>query len=205
MEIFKLVVPPLDNNVYIVYDKETKEGYVIDVGLGANELASYIKTHKIKILGILLTHAHIDHSAHAFLLRKLINSKVMIHYADYNLLKEFFSRDYPYIDEKLEYEEPDYLFKDGEEFKFGKYSLIVIETPGHTPGSVCFYEKNEKVLFSGDTLFAGTYGRVDFPYSDENKMMESLRKLARLPKEVKVYPGHYEETKIEYEYWLQEI
>lgn len=205
MKIVKFVFPPLDNNIYIVYDEKNLEGYIIDVALGAYSLAEFVRKNKLKIISIINTHAHIDHTAHNFILRKLIKTKVGIHKDDYPLLKEFFNKEHLFINEKLEYEEPDFLFDENYTFKFGNYELKVIHTPGHTPGSVCLYEEKQKVLFSGDTLFAGTYGRVDFPYSDEKEMLKSLRKLAKLPKEVKVYSGHYEETKIEFEHWLNEI
>lgn len=203
MKIKKFVFPPLDNNVYIVY--EGSIGVVIDVALGAEAIASFANSHGIKLLYLINTHAHIDHTAHNSKLKKLLNLKIAIHKNDYPLLKEFFKNKYDFIHEELEFVEPDILIEEGFIFNFEDVEMKVIHTPGHTPGSVCLYIEKEKVLFSGDTLFAGTYGRTDFPYSSEEDMIKSLRKLRNLPSDVKVYPGHYEETKIGYETWLKEL
>jgi len=205
MKIVKFVFPPLDNNVYVVYDEEKLEGYIIDIALGADAIYKYVINHNLKILALINTHAHIDHTAHNSKIKKMLNIKIAIHENDVYLLRDFFKKQYPYIYEELEYVEPDIFLKDNDVLKFGKYEFKVIHTPGHTPGSIVLYEEGEKVLFTGDTLFAGTYGRVDFPYSSEIDMMKSLRKIAKLPKDVKVYPGHYEETKLEYEYWIYEL
>ncbi|MFP3189936.1 MAG: MBL fold metallo-hydrolase [Thermoproteota archaeon] len=203
MKIVKFVFPPLDNNVYVVFDKG--EGVVIDIALGSEAVASFAKKHNIQILYLINTHAHIDHTAHNSKLKNLLNVRIALHKNDYPLLKEFFRTKYDFIHEELEFAEPDILFDDGYVFKFGEVEMKVIHTPGHTPGSVCLYVEKEKVLFSGDTLFANTYGRTDFPYSSEEEMIKSLKKLSMLPGDVKVYPGHYEETKIGYETWLKEL
>ena len=81
--------------------------------------------------------------------------------------------------------------------------MQVLHTPGHTPGGVCYYCKEESVLFSGDTLFKGSCGNVSFPLSDRNKIIESLKKLSLLPDDTKVIPGHGETTSIGQETWLK--
>lgn len=88
--------------------------------------------------------------------------------------------------------EPD----DGQRVFAGSISFTVIHTPGHSPESLCLYSEKEKVLFSGDTLFAGTWGRTDLPFSSEEDMILSLRKLLALPPDTKVYPGHGRSTTI---------
>jgi hydroxyacylglutathione hydrolase len=203
MKVVKFVFPPLDNNVYLAYDKS--EGVVIDIALGADAIVEFVKKHNINILYLINTHAHIDHTAHNYKLKELLGIKIALHKNDHALLKEFFNSNYPFIHEEFKYVEPDVFLEDGQIIKFGNVEMKVIHTPGHTPGSICLYVENEGILFSGDTLFAGTYGRTDFPYSSEEDMIKSLRKLSNLPKDVKVYPGHYEETKIGYESWLKEI
>jgi len=91
---------------------------------------------------------------------------------------------------------PDKDLKEGDVIKIGNSTLSVIETPGHTPGSVCFYDEKNKILISGDTLFRGSVGRTDLPGGDMNKLMNSLKKLMELPDETVVYSGHGPTTTI---------
>jgi len=203
MKIVKLIAPPLENNVYIVYDEESKEGCIIDIALASQEVFEFVKNKGLKIKYIISTHAHADHTAHNKRIKQLLNSSILaIHEKDAELMKYLFTFNYPYINEPLEYQEPDLFLKEGDDISFGNIELKVIHTPGHTPGSICLFEEKDKVLFSGDTLFQGTYGRVDFPYSSEEEMIKSLRRLSKLPRETLVYPGHGPETRIGIEYWL---
>ncbi|HLI45728.1 MAG TPA: MBL fold metallo-hydrolase [Geobacterales bacterium] len=203
MKVVRLVAPPLENNVYIVYDEESKEGCVIDVAQASDEVFSFIRNKDLKIKFIVSTHAHADHTAHNKKIKAMLNNSILVmHEKDAILMKALFDLKYPYIHEPLEYQEPGRYLNEGDALNFGKYELKVIHTPGHTPGSICLYEEKEKVLFSGDTLFQGTYGRVDFPYSSEEEIIKSLKKLSKLPRETLVYPGHGPETRIGLEYWL---
>ena len=93
----------------------------------------------------------------------------------------------------------DSFLKEDQVVNAGNISLRVIHTPGHTPGGICLYSEAEKTLFSGDTLFLGTYGRVDLPHSSEKEMLKSLEKLLNLPPETTVFPGHGAATTIEVE------
>jgi glyoxylase-like metal-dependent hydrolase (beta-lactamase superfamily II) len=94
---------------------------------------------------------------------------------------------------------PDVLLHDGEIVNVGKMSFRVIHTPGHSPGQVCLYSEEEKVIFTGDTLFQGSIGRTDLPGSCEADMATSLLKLAQMPDDVEVCPGHGEPTKMDFE------
>ncbi|MCB1082882.1 MAG: MBL fold metallo-hydrolase, partial [Simkania sp.] len=98
--------------------------------------------------------------------------------------------------------EPEFDLQEGEVIEVGKLKLIVIETPGHTPGGVCFYLDKEKILFSGDTLFKGSIGKISFPTANPQAMWRSLKKLEKLPPETVVYPGHGPSTTIGDEDWL---
>ncbi len=91
---------------------------------------------------------------------------------------------------------PDSFLKEKDHFDVGDLKFEVIHTPGHTPGGISLYCEKEKVVFTGDTLFAGTWGRTDLPYSSEEEMAKSLKKLLKLPPETKVYPGHGRPTTI---------
>ena len=107
--------------------------------------------------------------------------------------------------EKIEGCSPDELIYDGQEIKLQEFSFTVLHTPGHSFGSCCFYFKKEDYLFSGDTLFQGTYGNISFPTSEPKKMKNSLHRLSTLPKETVVFPGHGLPTIIEEEKWLLEL
>jgi hydroxyacylglutathione hydrolase len=98
---------------------------------------------------------------------------------------------------------PTLLLKEGMEIPLGKLKIQVIETPGHTPGGVCFYLPDHHLLFSGDTLFQGTIGNLSFPTARPELMWQSLSKLAKLPQETRVLPGHGPETTIGKEPWLE--
>jgi glyoxylase-like metal-dependent hydrolase (beta-lactamase superfamily II) len=101
--------------------------------------------------------------------------------------------------------QPDILLKDGDIFHLEEFYFQVIHTPGHSYGSSCFYFPDEVLLISGDTLFKGTYGNISFPTSEPNKIKSSLEKLAKLPKETTVWPGHGDPTTIGVENWLQNL
>jgi glyoxylase-like metal-dependent hydrolase (beta-lactamase superfamily II) len=92
--------------------------------------------------------------------------------------------------------------EDGQVLAVGEFQIEVIHTPGHTPGGVCFYLKEQKILFSGDTLFQGTIGNLSFPTARPARMWDSLKRLAALPKETRVYPGHGDPTTIGKEQWI---
>ena len=94
---------------------------------------------------------------------------------------------------------------DGNVIEAGTMKFDVIHTPGHTPGSICLYSRKDNILFSGDTLFKDTYGRVDLPHGDEAAIKASLKKLAELPGKTVVYPGHGPDTTIDREKWIRKI
>ena len=96
----------------------------------------------------------------------------------------------------------DHFFVDGEQVSIGDLRFTVIYTPGHTPGGICLFSKDQGALFSGDTLFRGTIGNLSFPTSRPDSMWDSLAKLTKLPPATKVYPGHGETTTIAAESWL---
>ena len=151
---------------------------------------------------IVNTHGHFDHIIDNAVFKEKTKAKLIINKKDEPLIKE------PKIAFNLVIKPSfaDSYFKEGEIILLGNLSFKILETPGHTEGSICLYEEKRKIIFSGDTLFKGTYGRVDLPGSDEDKIKESLRKLSKLPKEVEVYPGHGESTTIGKElYWLIKI
>jgi glyoxylase-like metal-dependent hydrolase (beta-lactamase superfamily II) len=197
-----LILGELQTNCYLVWDEDTKNGVVIDPADDGVGISEEIQIKGINLVGIWLTHGHFDHTLGALDLKLIYNAPIYIHNKDIFLLdrqdetaKHFLKRDTKIpnlvrIDKDLEKIKEIEL--DGEKFE-------VISTPGHTPGSVCFYNKKNKLLFSGDTLFAGLRGRTDFKYGSTPKIFESLKKLIKLPDDTTVLPGHGDTTTIERE------
>lgn len=184
MKIHTLVVGPIETNCYIVEDEQTKEAIIIDPGEDANKIFNFLETHPLKIRYIVITHGHFDHVGANWEIKEKTKALILIHELDVPMLSITSS---PKADRYL---------VDKDQIDVGNLSFTVLHTPGHTPGGICLYNERERVLFSGDTLFAGTYGRTDLPYSSEKDMKKSLEKLLKLPPETKVYPGHGKPTTI---------
>ncbi len=188
-QVETLVVGPLAVCCYLVYDPETLEGVVIDPGGNPEKIRSRVAALGLRVKWILGTHGHADHVAAAGELRQAFSAPFALHRAD----DEFFRGEGASI--FLSWGFPpnppaDETFEEGARFGFGACELTVIHTPGHSPGSVCFYD-GLRLLFTGDTLFVGAVGRGDLPGGDYFQMMRSIReKLLVLPEETIVFPGH---------------
>src|SRR3989339_677881 len=178
MKLHTLVVGPIQTNCYIVENEKSGEAAVIDPGGEAKKIIDFIREKRLKISAIIITHGHFDHVGANEKLKAETGAPILVNQADDFLL--------PLSDSP----KADRFLKDGDSITFGDISLKVILTPGHTMGGACLYNEQEKVLFSGDTLFFGTYGRTDLPHSSQAEMMKSLERLLTLPPEVKIYPGH---------------
>lgn len=193
---------PFETNAYVVSCPITKQAAIIDPAPeSATSIISYLTQHQLIPTKILLTHSHWDHIADVVPLKKKYGIPVYIHAFDAPNLEHPGSDRLPcWI--SIESVTPEHLIKEGDKISIGEITFEVIDTPGHTPGGVCFYSKGEKVLFSGDTLFQGTIGNLSFPTSRPHLMWDSLSKLAKLPAETRVFPGHGPETTIQKEKWL---
>ncbi|MDR1593198.1 MAG: MBL fold metallo-hydrolase [Prevotellaceae bacterium] len=202
MEIKKLIFNPLQENTYIIYD-ETKECAIIDPGCQKpqekNALKQFIADSGLTPKILLNTHCHFDH---IFGNNFVINEYGVELWASEGELANIqrfrasaslfgFAEEQPYP--------PSHFLENGQSIKFGNSELKVITTPGHSPGSVCFYSETGHFLIAGDTLFAGSIGRTDLPGGDYDKIMESLETLIALPAETKVYCGHGPDTETGWE------
>ncbi|MGB9612641.1 MAG: MBL fold metallo-hydrolase [Candidatus Margulisiibacteriota bacterium] len=184
MNIHIFIVGPLETNCYIVEDEKNREAIIIDPGDEPEKILDFLEKHPLKVREIIVTHGHFDHVGAVWQIKEKLKVKVLMHKNDLPLLSLTTS---PL---------PDRLLIEKDRVDLGELSFEVLHLPGHTPGSIGLYCEKEKVLFSGDTLFAGTWGRTDLPYSSEKDMATSLKKLLKLPPETKVYPGHGETTTI---------
>jgi glyoxylase-like metal-dependent hydrolase (beta-lactamase superfamily II) len=186
----------IDTNSYLLACLSSKLAIVIDAGQNsAEKLISCAERHQLQIVKILLTHSHWDHIADIAVLKKSLHVPIYVHQKDASNVQNPGFDGLP-LQFVIEGVEVDHYLADGEIIDLGNLHMRVIHTPGHSPGCVCFYEESQKVLFSGDTLFQGTIGRIDLPTACPFEMLTSLQKLKALPKETVVYPGHGDKTTI---------
>lgn len=184
-------------NCYIVDDEESKETMVIDPAGEADRIIEMLDILEAKLKYIYLTHCHGDHIGAVQELKNKYNCKVLIHRNDAEGLSDYKTNLTSYMEMgKIELD-ADSRVDDGDLIHLGNLELKVIHTPGHTKGGSSLFCEKEKCLFSGDTLFRGTWGRTDLPTSDREAIMNSIiKKLLILPEETIVYPGHGKSTRI---------
>lgn len=184
-----LVVGPIDVNCYILRDEATGEGVIIDPGDNGQEILAYVRDTDLKVKMLINTHGHWDHIGAVDLLRDELQVPLLIHQADGDMLVSGRSNLSSFMGQEAFRRPAEMFIKDGDVISFGKSSLRVIHTPGHTPGGVCLYGNG--CLFSGDTLFASSIGRTDFPGGSMEEMLKSVNVgLAKVPDQAKVFPGH---------------
>lgn len=179
-------------NCYLVSSNDF--ALVIDPGKYDERIADFLNQNADVKRYILLTHTHFDHICGAKQLREETNTDILISKEDaVGLFDPKFS-----LSELFHIRQPIFYanktLTDGETLCIGSKEIQCISTPGHSPGSMCFLIEN--TLFSGDTLFAGSIGRTDFPYSNHNDMVNSLKRISLLNPEIRVLSGHGEETTI---------
>ena len=184
-------------NCYIIKDEETNELMVIDPGGETNKIIDMINILEGNLKYIYLTHCHGDHIGAVEELRNKKSGKVLIHSDDYEGLKKPEINLTGFMSELPISIEADARVNDGDLLHVGNIEFRVIHTPGHTKGGSSLYSEKEQMLFSGDTLFKGMWGRTDLPTSSFEDIMKSINdKLLVLPDDTVVYPGHGIITKI---------
>lgn len=192
LSVIPLQVGQMQTNCYILSDNTSQESIIIDPGDDADFIIRRISDMKGKPTKIVATHGHFDHILAVTELRLAYSVPFIIHEYDAFLVtnmaesaKHFLgiiTDPPPLIDE---------FITPSQNILVGKTEFEVIPTPGHTPGSICLFNENEKVLFVGDLLFAnGGVGRVDFSYSNKEDMKRSIKKIMKFPDNLTVYPGH---------------
>ncbi len=182
-----ITVGAYETNCYIVADEKTLDCAVIDPGADAGAILDYLEETKLRCRFVLLTHGHFDHTGAVSDVLADTGALLFVHKGDVGVTVG--GDYYRFIPpEGVKY------YSDGDVVCVGGLSFTVIETPGHTPGSVTLLcseaDSGEKALFSGDTLFRDSCGRTDFPGSSTEDILASLKRLSELPGDYEVYPGH---------------
>ncbi|GFN36317.1 MBL fold metallo-hydrolase [Tepidimicrobium xylanilyticum] len=189
MKVIRIPAGVYAANCYIVYSENSKEGIVIDPGGDVDDIMSHIKELGLNIKYIILTHGHGDHIGGVKGIREYTKAPVAVHKDDEYMLKDGMANFSSTMVMGTIELNADILLEDGDELTFGDLKAEIIHTPGHTPGGITI--KIGDSLFTGDTLFAGSIGRTDFPRSSFATIMDSIKnRLIIYPDDTKVYPGH---------------
>lgn len=163
-----------DNFSYLIWCPISKDAVLIDAGMDIEPATKLMNANGLKLKVIISTHHHFDHTLRVGELKELTGGRSLIG-----------TKDAPFMKGPV-----DGTLKDGEELSVGTIRLKVIETPGHTPGSICIVDESDRALFTGDTLFIGDCGRADLPGGDIIALYHSIQRIKALPNDLIVYPGH---------------
>jgi glyoxylase-like metal-dependent hydrolase (beta-lactamase superfamily II) len=199
MKIDCLALGAYETNCYVLRSIEQAEDcLIIDPGLEAAELIDFLQENKLNPVAVLLTHGHIDHIAGLVELRENYpDVKVYIHKLDAEMLDQPFLNLSAMTGMAFDTEPADFYLEENSQIELAGIKLQVLHTPGHTPGGICLYSQEDGLAFVGDTLFAGSVGRTDFPNGSMTQLIKGIKqKLFTLPDKTKVYPGHGPATSI---------
>ncbi len=191
-----IVVGVFAENCWIIGNRRTSEGIVIDPGDQADDVLALAKDMGVKIKAIANSHAHVDHILGVREVQEKTGAKFLMHEGELSIARSAAGSAKMFTGREVEPPpDPDAYLNDGDDIDVDGVKLKVIHTPGHTPGSLSFYA--EGMLFSGDTLFRGSIGRTDLPGGDYAQEMASIvDRLLELPDDTVVLPGHMQETQI---------
>ena len=199
MKIERFVLGSIETNCYVVVNEDTKECFAVDMAYCPKAYVDHIREQGYQMKALFLTHGHFDHIMGIEDFLKAFDVPVYVGREEQPLLADdrlnassMYGYHCVYTGAKA--------LEDGQIVECAGTEIHVIHTPGHTAGGTCYYIESDKTLMSGDTLFAGSVGRTDYPTASSAAMMESLHdKLCKLPDDTDVYPGHGEFTTIGYE------
>lgn len=205
IKINHYVVGMVQTNCYIVINDETKECFIVDPGASGKQIAEKLRQDDLVPVAVLLTHGHFDHAASAKTLAKEFDIKIYAHEAEADTLRDP-QKNVSWMIQLKESYDADVFLKDEEVIKLAGFEIKVLHTPGHTQGGCCYYIAEEAVVFTGDTLFAQSVGRTDFPGGSMSQIVRSiqeklmtLNEVGNLETDIMVYPGHNDPTTIETE------
>ena len=198
MKIIQIEVGNLGTNCYLVYCEDTRETAIIDPGNNGDTILRKIQQEKLNPVCIINTHGHADHIGANAQVKAATGVPVYIHTADAGMLTSAPKNLSGFVGTGFTCPPADRTLSDGDVLSVGRFTLEVLHTPGHTPGGICL--RTSGAVFSGDTLFAESIGRTDFPGGSYSQLLASIKdKLMTLSDDTKVFPGHGPETTIGWE------
>ncbi len=193
MKIDRLILGDFQTNCYVVRrDESATDCLIVDAGLDGSELIRFLQQHELHPVAVVLTHGHADHIVGLAALRQSFPEvTTYIHTLDAGLLADPEANLSAFAGLAFTAEPADVLLVEGDTVEEAGVVLKVLHTPGHTPGGISLYAPSESTIFVGDTLFADSIGRTDFPGGDTAQLIGSIRsKLLTLPEATVIYPGH---------------
>lgn len=200
VQLGMFVLGVVNTNTYVVYDENTRDAYIVDPGDEYQGVLDYIAEHRLRVRAIIATHGHFDHILGVDYFRDKLGVEFYMHREDIVIAQDSIGWLTKWGIRRRDPPKPDQLIEDDVNLKLGSLDIKLIHTPGHTPGSICIYLCNAKILFSGDTIFYESVGRTDLPGGSDVDLMKSLRKIfTSLPIETAVYPGHGSTTTLKHE------
>ncbi|MBN2654358.1 MAG: MBL fold metallo-hydrolase [Nitrospirae bacterium] len=194
MIIETVAVGPLQANCHIIGDETTKKALVVDPGDEPSRIINALNKHGLKVEKIVCTHGHFDHVGAAGELKSVLGGMLMLHEADVEIYKTAADMAAFWGYKVGGIVDPDSFISEEDEISIGQLTFKIMHTPGHSPGGICLY--GEGIVITGDTLFAGSVGRTDFPGGSIHKLKASFRRLMDLPDNTVVLSGHGPSTTI---------
>ncbi len=195
MRIVKYSLGQLQANCYFLIDDQNC--LIIDPADDAPFILEELQRQQLNLVGMLATHGHFDHIGAVGEIQLSFNIPLYIFIEDKFLIDRLNETAKYFLGFDPHLIKPKNIKFINDNFSITDYELRIIKTPGHTPGSCCFYFKEKNALFTGDTLFKDAVGRTDLSYSSKDDLKKSLKKILKLPEETIIYPGHGEETLIQ--------
>lgn len=207
MKIKNIVVGPLQNNCYIIYDEKNLESMVIDPGDEPDMIMDFIESSKLSVKYIICTHAHFDHIGVVDDIKRETGAKIVIHRDDLEIYLRAQDHAALWGFDIDPLPKPDMFVSEGDELSIGQLKFEVFHTPGHSPGGICLY--GEGIIITGDTVFAGSVGRTDLPGGNIQELKKSFKRIIELPAETQILPGHGDLSTImeekEVNFFVQEL